>query len=165
MAWRKLEDTFHSDRKIRKLARHLQIPEPHAAGHLVTLWSWALLHAKDGDLSKFDVDDIEHGAKWDGAHGDFLYGCVKSGLIDVETNEQNVKSYPGHVSGSNAKFVIHNWIERGGSYTEAMRKRLKNKDSANPSGSFQENPGTSRKIRLRREEKRREYIYMYTCGR
>ena len=114
MAWRKLEDTFHSDRKVRKLARELCLPEPHAAGHIVTLWSWALLHAKDGDLSKFDTDDIEYGAKWDGAHGDFLNACVKSRLIDRDD------------AGS---MLLHNWLERGGSYAESQRKAAKKQEN------------------------------------
>ena len=138
MAWRKLEDTFHSDRKIRKLARELTIPEPHAAGYVVTLWTWALLYAKDGELTKFDADDIEHGAKWDGGHGDFLHACVKVSLVDVEDS---------------GRVLLHNWIERGGSFAEAQRKRLKTKGSQNEtpgkSGNVQDFPGNSRKIQER----------------
>ena len=145
MAWRKLEDTFHSDRKVRKLARELAIPEPHAAGYVVTLWTWALLHAKDGDLSKFDVDDIEYGAKWDGSHGDFVHACGKVGLLDVGTDS----------------ISIHNWLERGGSYAESQRKRLKSKGNIVADSNVQDFPGNSRKFQERPgksalEEKRRE---------
>lgn len=151
MAWRPLEDTFHSDRKIRKLARELGIPEPHAAGHVVTLWSWALLHAKDGDLSKFDIDDIEHGAKWDGPYGDFFAGCVEVKLVDVNRD--------GTVQ-------VHNWLTRGGSFAEAQRKRLKRlkekkeplllpenvRDCPGLSGTIQDCPGKSALEESRIEE-------------
>jgi hypothetical protein len=149
MAWRRLEDTFHSDRKIRKLARELGIEEPHAAGHIATLWSWALLHAKDGDLTKFDVDDIEHGAKWNGDHGDFFNACATTRLIDQEPD---------------GRALLHNWIERGGSYAESQRKALKNKGKK----TFQEIPGNSRKFQERPgksalEEKRIEEKRIETC--
>lgn len=150
MAWRKLEDTFHSDRKIRKLARELGIPEPHAAGHIVTLWSWALLHAKDGDLSKFDVDDIEYGAKWAGAHGTFLHACVTTGLIDDDQN---------------GSVILHNWITRGGSFADSQRKRLEKQKKSVADCNVQEIPGSSRKIQERpgksplEENRREENIY------
>lgn len=130
MAWRKLEDTFHSDRKIRKLANELDIIEPHAAGHIATLWSWALLHAPDGDLTKFDVDDIEYGAKWNGAIGDFVNACVLVRLID-------------RTDGGG--LLLHNWLERGGSYAESHRKRLerKAKKQGDLSGTVQDCPGQS----------------------
>ena len=135
MAWRKLEDTFHSDRKIRKLARELDIIEPYAAGHVATLWSWALLHAPDGDLTKFDIDDIEFGAKWNGNLGDFLNACVTTRLID-QTED--------------GRILLHNWVKRGGSYAEAHRKRLERKEKKlcpDLSGTVLDNPGQSGTIR------------------
>lgn len=142
MAWRKLEDTFHSDRKIRKLARELDIIEPYAAGHIATLWSWALLHAPDGDLTKFDIDDIEYGAKWHGQIGDFVNACVSVRLID--------RTDGGRV-------LLHNWLERGGSYAETHRKRLERKaKKACPdlSGTVQDSPGMSALEENRIEENR-----------
>lgn len=156
MAWRKLEDTFHSDRKIRKLARELTIPEPHAAGYVVTLWTWALLHAKDGDLSKFDIDDIEYGAKWDGEHGMFFNACVTTRFIDAEP------------SGG---MFLHNWITRGGSFADAQRKRLEYQkkgkslqDSPGVSRRKSESPGKSALEESRVEENRREYTRAPAAG-
>jgi len=150
MAWRKLEDTFYDSPKIKRLAKLLAIERPHAAGCVALLWSWALRHAKDGDLSKYDIEDIEDAAFWTGARGDFTQSCKTVGLID----------------GENGSFAIHNWIERGGSFAEAQRKRLKAKaKNSRPGNSrkIQENPGTSRKIRLRGEENRGEENIDHIC--
>jgi hypothetical protein len=108
MAWRKLEDTFYDSPKIKRLARNLDIDRPTAAGMIVLLWSWALRHAPDGDLSKFEIEDIEDAACWSGNRGDFLHGCVKSRLIDLDDN---------------GEITLHNWMLRGGSFAENQRKQ------------------------------------------
>ena len=111
MAWLKLEDTFYDHPKIRKLARQLAINRAQAAGHLALLWSWALRHAPDGDLSDIDIEDIEDAAQWENDPGGFVAACKTCGLID-ETGDQ---------------IAIHNWISRGGSFAENKRKQ-RNRD-------------------------------------
>lgn len=147
MAWRKLEDTFYDSPKIRRLARHLEVGRAQAAGHIALLWSWALRHAPDGDLSKYDDEDIEDAVHWRGNRGAFVTACTATSFID-ESSAQ--------------RLVIHNWIERGGSYVENQRKqrlRAKKKDGPELSGTV---PGLSRDSdrTVRKcpalEEKRRE---------
>lgn len=118
MAWRKLEDTFYDSPKLKRLARHLDIGRAQAAGHIALLWSWALRHAPDGDISKYDDMDIEDAVEWNGHRGDFLQACAVSLFVDRLPN---------------GKFVIHNWIERGGTYAESKRKqRLRESKKSRP---------------------------------
>lgn len=111
MAWLKLEDTFYDHPKIRKLARQLAINRAQAAGHLALLWSWALRHAADGDLSEIDIEDIEDAAQWQGEYKSFVDACQICGLIDKIGDQ----------------IAIHNWISRGGSFAENKRKQ-RNRD-------------------------------------
>lgn len=82
--WIELHDSARDHPKILKLARDLKIPKVNALGHIASLWTWALRMAPDGDLSSFDVDDIEIGAEWNGDSGAFLAAAVERRLIDVQ---------------------------------------------------------------------------------
>lgn len=143
MAWLKLEDTFYDHPKIRKLARQLAINRAQAAGHLALLWSWALRHAPDGDLSDIDIEDIEDAAQWENDPGGFVAACKTCGLID-ETGDQ---------------IAIHNWISRGGSFAENKRKQ-RNRDKRKACdgtvpGLSRDSDGTVPEMSRRRVEKSR----------
>lgn len=163
MAWRKLEDTFYDSPKLNRLARHLAVNKAQAAGHLALLWSWALRHAPDGDLSKYDIEDIEDAVSWSGERGAFLQACATAKLVDVIPNDQNVNQGSECNTVPNDKYVIHNWMSRGGSYAESQRKQLsrkRNQPCNNLSGTVRDNPGQSGNVRSRIEEKR----IKHTCG-
>ena len=52
-----VETPFHP--KTQRLALILQVSDVYASGILVTLWSWAIRFAPDGDLTKFGAEFIE----------------------------------------------------------------------------------------------------------
>ena len=93
MAWMKLEDTAYDHPKIRKLARRLRIEEVTALGMMTSLWTWCLRHAPDGNLTKFDIDDIELAAKWVGEPGDFYRHAVELTLIDKDDETTGVHGW------------------------------------------------------------------------
>ena len=143
--WRKLFSTFENDRKIRKLSAKLGIPYPYAAGLISVLWAWALSHAEDGDLTKFDVDEIEYGAQWPGDEGVFMEACVSVRLID---------------RFEDGRLLIHSWMKYGGSYAERKRKQLERQrkktqqeypeatdNDSELSENVQDSPGLSRTVR------------------
>ena len=156
MSYTALRHTFHTDAKIRKLGLKLNIEEAHAGGLMANLWSWCLSHAPDGDLTKFDADDIEWAAKWKGEPGKFVRICVEVRLID----EYELEGITHR--------AIHNWLVHGGSYAEAQRKRLERKrkkeraqvvqDCPGQSGTVQDRPGLSRLEESRVEENRKKHI-------
>lgn len=89
MDWIESRTTIVDHPKTRKLARKLGIPIAAVVGHLHCLWHWAAKYARDGDLSRFDVDDIAYGARWDcneyGVEADSTMFCaalVEIGWID-----------------------------------------------------------------------------------
>ncbi|NIQ98263.1 MAG: hypothetical protein GWN87_32065, partial [Desulfuromonadales bacterium] len=168
MAWRKLEATFHGNPKSKRLARRLEIGRATARGLISGLWSWALLHAPDGDLVGFDGEDIAEAVDFDGDADDLIRALVEVRVLDREGD----------------RLSIHNWLERGGSYAEKVRKRLERQrqssknvqdslgqtktvqdekgqsenveDRPKMSGTKTDSPGPSENVAVRREEKRRE---------
>lgn len=80
--------------KTRKLARRLGVSIPTAIGHLHLLWHFALKYAQDGDLSRFDNDEIADGCMWEGDPSDLYEAFCAAGWIEDAT--------------------IHDWHEYGG---------------------------------------------------
>ena len=128
MAWLRQEAASRSHPKILKLAKLLEIDEAHALGLITSLWCWALEYAKDGDLSEFDYDVIERGARWSGADGELVKNALLVGLLDDD----------------GVVIAIHDWFEYQGSYKEAVRKKEgRKKRVPTLSRNVQECPGMS----------------------
>lgn len=101
--------------KMRKLARLLGVGIPTAIGHLHLLWHFALKYAPDGDLARFDCDEIADGCLWDGDGADFQIALVAAGWLDRE---------------GEAGVTVHDWDEYGGKYVkrkEANAERMREK--------------------------------------
>lgn len=92
--------------KTKRLARQLGISIPAAVGHLQFLWWWAMDYAQDGDLSRYDSDDIADAAMWDGAEAaTFVEALAAAGFLD----------------GDGECWSIHDWADYGGKLL--VRKR------------------------------------------
>lgn len=94
--------------KTRKLARKLGVSIPTAIGHLHLLWHFALKYAQDGDLSRFDNDEIADGCMWEGDPSDLYEAFCAAGWIEEAT--------------------IHDWDQYGGKYInrkEANAQRMR----------------------------------------
>lgn len=85
--------------KTRKLARSLGVSIPTALGHLHLLWHFALKYAPDGNLARFDAEEIADGCMWEGDATAFSTALSIAGWIDV---------------ADDADMVIHDWEEQGG---------------------------------------------------
>jgi hypothetical protein len=97
--WIELHDTARDHPKILKLARDLNIQPAHALGHMVSLWTWVLRMAPDGNLSSFDSEDIELGAQWSGSQGAFISAAVSRELVDFEDDIYKIHDW-GDFAGS-----------------------------------------------------------------
>jgi hypothetical protein len=102
--WIKLYAASFTHPKTRRLAKRLGIPAAAAVGHLSCLWSFTAEFAPDGDLSRFDVEEIELGAGWEGDDGAFLKAAVKAGFIDNDPVDN---------------FAVHDWSDYGGKLVAA----------------------------------------------
>lgn len=83
MAWIESHQTLGQHPKTRRLARYLGISLPAAVGHLHYLWWWTLDYAQNGDLSRYEIEDIADAALWDGDAKSFVEALVKSGFLDL----------------------------------------------------------------------------------
>lgn len=96
--WIRLQSAVFTHPKTRRVAKRTHLSPAAAAGHLACLWCWAQEFAPDGDLSRFDIEELEVGAGWEGEDGVLLAALIASGYID-ETS---------------CGLVIHDWQEHGG---------------------------------------------------
>ena len=117
MAWIESHQTLASHPKTRRAARALSIPPVHLIGHLHCLWHWALDHAEDGDLSRYDAEDIAIAAQWDDAPDEFvdaLVGCGPGGASGFIDRDQD-------------GIYLHNWAR----YTDRLVARRDSARKAN----------------------------------
>lgn len=82
--WIEFHQSIRDHPKTRKLARRLEIHKAQAVGHLGLLWIWALDYAPDGELARYDAEDIAIGADWDGDSSEFRAALEGAGFIDED---------------------------------------------------------------------------------
>ena len=68
--------------QLFELAELLGVPLPEALGVLIDLWLWALDVAPDGDLNRFNSEDIARVLEWDGDAKNLIPALKKSGFLD-----------------------------------------------------------------------------------
>jgi len=100
--WIKLHAAVFSHPKTLRMAKCLGLPPAAVAGHLGSLWCWALEYAPAGDLSAFDTEEIEIGAGWQGDDGVFAAAAIAAGYLDE----------------LGAGVAIHDWGDYGGKWKE-----------------------------------------------
>lgn len=123
MSWGKLENTFRSHVKLKRLARELGVHPAHARGLVAGLWSWALDHAPDGNLGKYYADEIAEAADWNEDPQAFVDAMISVGLID---------------EGDDG-LELHEYMDRAEGYKKAEKQRQyrekKKESSDEPQGS------------------------------
>jgi len=102
--WIKLYASAFTHPKTRRVAKRLGVSPAAVVGHMAALWSFTAEFAPDGDLSRFDDEEVELGAGWDGDDGAFVDAAKVSGYLD---DEDGVLS-------------VHDWSDYGGKLV-AMR--------------------------------------------
>lgn len=127
MSWIPSHQYMNEHPKTRRLARKLGIPVPHVVGHLHILWHWCMSFAQDGDLTKFDAEEIAFGMMWEGDPEQLIEALVASGFLDL----------------AKGTLKVHNWDEYGGKRLRAMqndasRKRKARQKEAEKTSSHQQ---------------------------
>lgn len=98
--------------KTRRAARRCGVSIPAMVGHLHLLWWWALDHGPDGDLSRFESEDLADAAMWEGDPEDFVKALVDCG--------------PGGTEGFlSSDGQLHDWDEYGGKYGQRVQAARK----------------------------------------
>jgi hypothetical protein len=137
VAWIESHQSVWQHAKTRKAARILGVHEVQVVGHLHALWHWAIDHAEDGNVSKYDTDDLALAARWDGDADTFvaaLTSCgpgASSGFLEAGGSYGN----PDH--GLVGELVIHDWWKYAGKLVERrgrdrVRARARRSDVPQP---------------------------------
>ena len=98
MAWIESHQSLGAHPKTKKLARLLNISVPTAIGHLHMLWWWALDYAQDGNLARYQVEDIADAVLWEGSPSLLVSSLLDAGFLE-------------HIDGNP---TVHDWPEYGG---------------------------------------------------
>lgn len=129
MAW--IESHQGTDRhpKTRKFCRRLGLSVPAAVGHLHMFWWWAMDFAADGDITKFEPEDIADAMEYDGD---------PQALIDALTDA-------GFIDQTEAGRVIHDWYDYAGKLIErrkndAQRKAMSRRKAADVQKDSENSP-------------------------
>ncbi len=79
MDWIRVNTSISIHPKTKRAAKVLGVHRLQMVGHLVSLWSWCMQFAPDGDLCKFNPDEIADGACWEGDPKKFVDTLVNCG--------------------------------------------------------------------------------------
>jgi hypothetical protein len=97
VAWIESHQSLRDHPKTNKLIRRLSCSRAEAVGYLHMLWWWALEYAQDGDLSRFDGEEIAVAADYPGDGELFVAALTAAGFLTAEKR-------------------IHDWDDFGGKY-------------------------------------------------
>lgn len=113
-----LHDDLLTHPKIDRLAKRLKIKRCHAVGIMSSLWLWVARHAEDGNLSKYEKNEIAKGISWHGS-SEVLFDALIE-LKFVDENEMGLS--------------IHHWSKYGVRILKQSRdrqKRYRDKEAQN----------------------------------
>lgn len=114
MAWIESHQSLRDHPKLKRLARKLGKEAPAAIGYLHLIWWWAMNYASDGNISKYDPEDIADAAMWNGEAGMFMEALIDCEFIDISENGA----------------VIHDWYDYAGKLLEKRESDAKRKRDA-----------------------------------
>lgn len=100
--------------KVLRVARLLNVSFLEALGATTALWLWSQRHATDGDLSRFEPDEIAFAIRWTGDPSALFDALTRAGLIDQPAT--------GTALGS-----LHNWHLYGGKLHAARMRDAERK--------------------------------------
>lgn len=130
MAWIESHQSVREHPKTRKAARILGVRPVHLLGHLHALWHWALDMAEDGDLSKFDAEDLAIAADWDGDPDEFVEALVTCGPGGSAGFLERDGACGNPEDDTRGDLVLHDWWEYAGKLIERRRRDRQRKADA-----------------------------------
>jgi hypothetical protein len=95
MAWIEVHDTLREHRKTYALSESLKIEQYAAVGLVVSLWTWAINHAQDGDLSNFPDAAIANACHWKKKPGILIDALINVGFLTSELQIHDWDMYAG----------------------------------------------------------------------
>lgn len=115
MAWIESHQELARHPKTKKLARKLGTSIPAVIGHLHLMWWWAMDYAQDGDLSRYENEDIADALCWEEDATQLVEALHDAGFIDQRED---------------GTYEIHDWQEYGGKMFEKRAEEAERKRKA-----------------------------------
>lgn len=81
-AWIKVYHDLSDHPKTYALAEKLKVEQFAAVGLVVCLWTWAIIHAPDGDLSRFPDNAIARACHWHKPAAGLVKALQECGFVD-----------------------------------------------------------------------------------
>jgi len=106
VAWIESHQELERHPKLFDLQVALNLNQNEVIGILHRLWWWCVDYCEDGDLRKFNDEQIAHAAGLSGRGKDFVSAMKKTGFLDVEPY-----------------FRIHDWWDYVGRYLQGKYSR------------------------------------------
>lgn len=106
--------------KTVRLMRRLNVSKNEAIGIIHQLWWWAMDFAPDGDLTRFDAEEIAIAVDYDGDPAALMDALISSGWIDKNPETSGVS--------------VHDWEHYGGKFLQrklANAERMRNARAGN----------------------------------
>jgi hypothetical protein len=144
--WIESHQSLRNHPKVKKAARLADINEFEMIGRLHCLWWWALDYAPDGDVTKYNSDDIEDAIDWRGNKGSFYNALLNCGFNGHKGFFETFEDGSVH---------IHDWMEYGG---RLLEQREFNSDRARRKRELYDD------MRLTRTVKTRDHSICRYCG-
>lgn len=102
--------------KFKALQRLLNAPLCHAVGYLETLWIFAQLQAREGDLTKFSALEIAGWVEYPGDPDEFIEALVKTRWLDRAGD----------------RLLIHDWDQHKPNWLKGVSSRPSDRPSNEP---------------------------------
>lgn len=118
MAWIEVHDTLREHRKTYALASILKIEQFAAVGLVVSLWTWAINNAQDGDLSAFPETAIANACMWRKNAKTLIEALQECGFVTRDMQIHDWDVYAG-------KLIEQREIQREQSRVRQQKRRQK----------------------------------------
>lgn len=109
MAWIEVHQTLDRHPKVLKVMKLLRISRFEAVGLMITLWLWCLDFAQDGDLGRYDAEELAEAIGWRGDPVALVDALCAAGLLD----------------GEGESLTIHDWDDYAGRLIEKREANTK----------------------------------------
>lgn len=103
--WTRVDIGLRDHRKVRRLARSLNVEQAHALGLVVNFWLFSLTNWGHGVVDK-SPDEVAYACVWSGDPQTLVNGLFDAGFLD-EVNGQ---------------WLIHDWDAYGGKYIAQVER-------------------------------------------
>jgi hypothetical protein len=110
MAWIESHQELRNHPKVSAVCRTLSAEKNAIIGSLHCLWWWCMDYAMDGDISRYNAQQIADAAEWKGDATKFAKALLDAGLID---------------RGKDGSTSVHDWFDFCG---DLIHKRLRRKE-------------------------------------